>query len=192
MIPLDRLRGRAMTTARWSVLAGVLVMMAASADSGLPPLPSGKPGLYEFRASTNGGVLRAKGAGDLPENELHRLADESLAHWVTAFRFCVGQGGSKLFDPAGTLGAECTYSGVETRKGGYSAEARCVTDQGSNFVHLMVESDAPEHQIVSMSAPLPGTSFAMITRYEIAWVSANCGDIPPGAQRAADGKLIKP
>jgi hypothetical protein len=184
-----------MVSARQGIPAGVVTILAmatAVADSGLPAVQRGKPGLYEFAASTNGSIFRAKGAGDLPEKELQRQANELLARSIPVFRFCVSKQGSELFDPKGILGPACTYSNVVTAKSGYSADARCVVDQRTDLVHLVVETDTPEHQRVTHSMSLPGTSLSMINRYEIRWISSDCGDIPPGARRTPEGKLIVP
>lgn len=181
-----------MAVARWCAAGVTILAVAAIAGSALPTLPSGKPGLYEFRASDNGAIFRAKGAADLPEKELQRLADESLSRWTPSFQFCVSKEGSTLFNPTSMMDPHCTYANVVTTKGGYSADVTCPVYQRMDLVHLTVETEAPEHQIVTMRMLVPGTSLSMITRYEIAWLSPDCGDIPPGGRRTAGGKIVVP
>ncbi len=182
-----------MRAARWSMWVGagaVLAMAAAAADSKLPTLPSGKPGLYELSAATNGSVFRGHGAADLSEKDLERLADETLAQSVPVFRFCHEAGEAKPFEPTDIIGSKCTYAKVVATKNGYSAEARCAVNQRVDVVNLSVEADTPEHRKVTLSISFPGTSLPLITRYETNWMSSDCGDIPSGAGRTTDSKLI--
>jgi hypothetical protein len=165
-------------------------MAAGAADSRLPTIPAGKPGLYELSGSTNGSILRGHGAGDLPEKELKRLADEALAQSVPAFRFCHEDGEAKPFEPTSIIGSGCTYANVVKTKNGYSAEARCAVGERVDIVHLTAEADTPEHHKVTLSISLPGTSISLITRYETNWISSDCGDIPSGAGRTTSGKII--
>ncbi len=180
---------------RWSIAVGfgaALALAAAAAAGGLPALPKSKPGLYEFGAATNGSIFRGHGAAELPEKDLQRLAAEALAQTAPVFQFCVPEGGSKLLDPVSVLGPGCTYAKVVTTRNGYTAQARCVAGQRADTAELTVEAGTAEHRTVTLSMPLPGTSLSFVTRYETTWLSSDCGDIPPGARRRPDGKLITP
>lgn len=166
--------------------------MSVCAASDLPKLPAGKPGLYEFRGATNGAVFRGHGAGNLPEKELQQLADAALAQSVPMFQICVPQGGAKELDPANLLIGECTFSNIVSRRTGYTADASCRVGAPNDITHLTVDDGTPDHRTVTLSLPLAGTPFSLITRYEITRLSADCGAIPPGALRMPDGKIRMP
>lgn len=182
-----------MAVVRWSVplaIGAVLAIAAASADSKLPSLPPSKPGLYEFRGSSNGGIFRGKGAADLPEEELRRLADEALARSIPMFQLCVSDGSAKEMDPANFMGPDCTFSNIVRRRNGYTADARCTVGARRDVTHLAVETGTAEHRKVTLSMPIPGTSLSLVTLYEISRISSDCGEVPPGGRRKSDGKII--
>lgn len=179
-------------TTRWSVIGAGLAISAAAVAGTLPSLPASKPGLYSFVGATNAGVFLGKGAGDLPEKELQRLADDALAQSMPMFQLCVANEAAKEMDPATLLPPDCSFTDVKPGKSGYTAVAHCTVGARRDPTQVAVEYDANGHRKVTLSLPLSGTSFAMITSYDITRIADDCGTIPPGGRRMPDGKIIPP
>jgi hypothetical protein len=179
-----------MTIARWCFIGAGLA--AAAVAGALPSLPASRPGLYEFRGATNAGAFLGKGAGNLPEQDLQRLADASLAQSMPMFQLCVPDGGAKEMDPANLLPPDCSFTDVVPRKNGYTAVAHCTVGARRDATEIAVETDANGRRKVTLKLPVAGTSLAMISLYEMTRLSDDCGAVPPGGRRMPNGEIIPP
>jgi len=64
------------------------------------------------------------------------------------------------------------------------------TNNGSRDVHLVLTFDSPKHVSVDVRRTLdPEAAYPAIENYDMHWVSADCGDIPPGTARYASKPL---
>lgn len=116
------------------------------------------------------------------------MSAESLARPGPVFQLCVPQDGAKLLDTVAGMNTSCTYANVARTEHGFSADASCAK---APAVHIAFEASTPEHREVTVSGqPMPNAAVPITDKYDIDWVSSDCGDIPPGSLRTPDGKLI--
>ena len=140
----------------------VQCMLAKGYKQGLPPMPGGKAGLYEFR----------------------KLAHEAPAQ---IYQLCVPADGGKMLVRLTGLSPSCTYSNVMEAPHGFAADASC---QGDQRFHVVMQSSVPEHREFIVSRPaMPGTP-PRTEKLQIDWTSEACGSLPTGSIRTPDGRVV--
>ncbi len=162
---------------KMTLLVGVAMVTVAA---GLPTLPTAKPGLYEVRKTSNMAMFIAYNLSKSPAAEQQKMSTESLAHPGPVFQLCVPQDGAKLLNAVAGMRPDCTYSNVVTAEGGFSADASCGK---APSMHITFEAKTPEHRESTLTAPMQNAAVPLVEKYEANWISANCGDIPPGSMR---------
>ncbi len=180
-----------MKRVQWGVLVGsgaIVAMIAAAAQDSVPSMPPVKPGLYEFRKFSNMAMFIARNLSKMPAEEQQKLSDEFLARPGPVFQLCVPPDGAKLLGAVAGIMPSCTYANVATTEHGFSADASCAS---APAIHITFASTTPEHREVTVSAqPMPNTAVPLIDKYDINWISSDCGNTPPGSLRMPDGTLV--
>jgi hypothetical protein len=163
-------------------------MLAKGYLQGLPPMPAGKPGLYEFRKSTNAAMFIANDLSKMPVAAQQQASAAALAQPGPVFHLCVPADGAKLLSKMAGLSTGCTYSNVMRAPNGFSADAVCQKDQA---LHIAFESATPDSRAFVVNArPAHAAAVPLIDKMAINWVSADCGDLPAGSVRTPDGKVV--
>lgn len=180
-----------MKTKLLGVLVGsgaILAMAAAAADDTLPSIPTGRPGLYEFRKFSNMAMFIARNLSKSPAEEQQKLSAETLVRPGPVFQLCVPQDDTKLLGAVAGMKPGCTYSNVVTAEHGFSADASCAK---ASPMHITFEAKTTEHREITVSGQsMPNAAVPLIEKFDINWISPNCGDIPPGSLRTPDRKVI--
>jgi hypothetical protein len=163
-------------------------MTAKGYRQSAPAMPAGRPGLYELRKFSNLAMVgRRDLAGTMPFVQ-HRASAEALAQPGPVFQLCVPPDGAQPLGAVAGLSASCTYSNVVSTERGFSADARC---QGGRFIRITFDTPAPDRsEFTVIGERKANAAVPHIEKYRIAWVSSDCGGLPPKSVRAPDGKLV--
>jgi hypothetical protein len=163
-------------------------MLAKGYQRSAPSMPAGKPGLYELHKFSNLAIFSQRDLPDMLPQAQRRASAEALARPGPVFQLCVAQDGEQQLGAVAGLSSSCTHSNVVNTQHGFSADARC---PGGQFTRVTFEATAPDRsEFTVIRQPMPKAAVRHIEKYQINWISPDCGDIPPRTVRSPDGKLV--
>lgn len=164
-----------------SALAGaVLVLTAVSARSASPDIPI-KTGLWEIEWHTNWAMFVVRHDGQPPE-ERARVSEQALEHALYK-RACVTDSGAKRPETVVLTTDSCKLErasdSVAKLDGICSGRKDGITE-----LHITITSKSPKTAVIGVKATLdPTAGYPVIETYDMRWISADCGDLPPGTTR---------
>ena len=163
-------------------------MQAKGYQETVPPMPAGRPGLYELRKFSNLAMFDARYlATALPFAQL-RASAEALKRPGSVFQLCFSPDSATPLSSVAGLSASCTYSNVVNTPNGFMADASCTAGKP---IHITLEATTPDRREFTVyRQPTQRAAVPGIEKSQINWISPNCGDIPPGTVRTPDGKLV--
>jgi hypothetical protein len=163
-------------------------MLAKGYQESLPLMPAGKAGLYELRKFSNLALFTRRDLLNTLPYTQRRASADALTRPGPVFQLCVPQDGAQQLGAVAGLSSSCTYSNIVSAQHGFSADASCHGDQS---IHFTFESTTPDRrEFTVIGQPVPKAAVPHIDKYQINWISPDCGGIPPGTVRTPDGKPI--
>jgi len=163
-------------------------MLAKGYQESLPPMPVGKAGLYELRKFSNSGMFVGRDLSNTLPYTQRRASADALARPGPVFQLCVPQDGAQQLGTVAGLSSSCTYSNIVSTPHGFTADASC---HGGQSIHVTFEAATPERrEFAVIGQPVPKAVVPHIDKYQVNWISTDCGGIPPGSVRTPEGKLV--
>ena len=173
--------------------AGCAVLLLAAgveAAGTQPAVPPGKMGLYETRMFSNMAMFIARDMKQVPPAEQERLSRESLSKPGPFMRFCADKEIAKSVGTGMGKTPDCSFENVQSSANGFAADVRCPLNDKK--MHFTLEVVSPDRRLVSTSIMgMPGAAVPVIQKFDIAWVSADCGALKPG-QVEMNGRILTP
>lgn len=163
-------------------------MLAKGYQETVPPMPAGKPGLYELRQFSNRAMFEPRYLATALPFAQQRASAEALARPGAVHQLCVAPNGTQQLGAVAGLSSSCTYSNIVSPPRGFVADASCAAGKP---IHVAFEAATPDRREFTVyRQPLPKAAVPVIEKYQVNWLSPDCGGIPPGTVRTADGKLV--
>lgn len=168
---------------RFGAAAFLLILGASAGAASESGSQSIKTGLWQIEWHTNWGMFVVRHDWQ-PMEERAQVSAQALEHALYK-RACVTQSGALHPDTV-----VLNYEGckLETRQAGEGVAAVDGTcsgrKDGITQLHVTITSKSPDAALVEFKGTLdPAAGYPVLETYKMKWISADCGDLPPGAIR---------
>jgi hypothetical protein len=146
----------------------------------------GKPGLWEDRKNSNLAFFFAHDLGTLSPKQQQKLSTDSFNAPGGVVRVCATE--MQVQHPVlMSLALNSSCKGENMRIAGQTVRLDFAC-QGGKVFHVEIDFDSPTHRSVIATTVMRSASPMLVTRHDLHWLSADCGDIKPGEMR----ELVEP
>jgi hypothetical protein len=176
-------------------ISAAAILMISSSGAAEPALGSdNRAGLWENQVHSNMGLFVSRDfiTGKLSARQMKQMSDQMMTQPGGTRRICGTQAQAQHPRLLAGVAVNCSTGSVTIS--GRTALFDGTCHETSKY-HMAVEFDTPTHVVVTLTEaqPKPGIP-ALVTKHDLHWLSADCGDLKPGQMReiAAPAFLKRP